>query len=1100
MAVIPFNIDLADKRELEKKYIEKSNFKSFHIIDGNQIKTWLESNIEHAIWFLSVFGSEIGEHRIRSVESEWERLLSSTKPKLNSTFFLLGYDREKNEFLEKLKSDDNFISSVSCNCYGAKYAYYFAMSVIMDSRMLSIINNSIVVDDYPALEIVETYCKNKIILVNFNYAQEKQIFLINNHYIFFDESIIDNIKLGIKKKDDIKLSLKDLVDFNQQADYICSLCGYNPISIIRYISTNPREKVPLWTLEKNKFNLIPLAILGSINFDKTLDNNIVDCVVKDKDKFINELNSWTEFLDPPVRKNGTKFNINSKSEYFNFVHVDFFLNVISLFENKIIDIIHEKSALNYSDRETDFIVNSIIESFIIISTKNKYNDNHFVQFSYKIYDIIYKDKSKFDFFAPCLKNLAELSPNAFLNRLIDDNKKRDEILVKVLNKDNSNYCNFVGLSFLNALESILSIKQFAIEGLKALLEIYYSLCSSKIVLESLAKVLTPFSSVVGLIALKPIDKLNVFFNFASGKDLTKTSNLISCIKNHSEVFTYDNSYNTIKFIRESLIVTYEDVWNANDILACWTINNLPNPNKIIDDFINCSHRTPIDRLANQISNIKGYLKSTKLDSLEREAIKIKILKQRESILKFDNWKYLTPFVKVYNEFLLLLKTDDYFEDNKYILYNDNFPLLNPNSNYHTREIEIKKREKIQSETIGNLIKKYGQDVIVRVIKECPQDVYTLWNAIKCYITDDNYLEIINILIVKKFSCGLRNCLNSIGTKKILELFEKYKDEEIFIKNLPYNSDIFRIIDGIKNESLYWENNFYQNPDSSIMEQSYTKYLKYDPFKLVNYYAYDADPNLEVGLEILKSIKLFGKITSSYDIYSIRQMVDKLDNNFYDERLSIVEIGILNYMIDDLSDYPLGVKKYFWNYPEQLGKLLADLNASRKSLIEHSVARKMFLDAKYAICDSCYIPKDYVLKYKNNLLNWCKKVVSIGVDKDESTKELLNSAVVNILSCCPIDPSLDIWPIIEVADVLEYLSKENSDTKISSKFYCCYMNRRGVRTIGDGSPEIECSNKFRVYADKYSTTHLTTLKALYYIADGYKNESEQNKEMMIDERY
>lgn len=91
--------------------------------------------------------------------------------------------------------------------------------------------------------------------------------------------------------------------------------------------------------------------------------------------------------------------------------------------------------------------------------------------------------------------------------------------------------------------------------------------------------------------------------------------------------------------------------------------------------------------------------------------------------------------------------------------------------------------------------------------------------------------------------------------------------------------------------------------------------------------------------------------------------------------------------------------------------------------------------------------------------------------------------------------------MEIADIIESLSKKDYDDRfdVSSTLYCAYSNRRGARTINDGSSERALGELFKVYSEKYRYSHPVVSKAMEYISDEYFREYESDKEYSITGR-
>ena len=50
-------------------------------------------------------------------------------------------------------------------------------------------------------------------------------------------------------------------------------------------------------------------------------------------------------------------------------------------------------------------------------------------------------------------------------------------------------------------------------------------------------------------------------------------------------------------------------------------------------------------------------------------------------------------------------------------------------------------------------------------------------------------------------------------------------------------------------------------------------------------------------------------------------------------------------------------------------------------------------------------------------------------------------------------------------------------RVSTNFYCGYVNRRGIRSVGDGSVELSLSEKFGQYRNYYQYSHAVVSRVL-----------------------
>ena len=408
------------------------------------------------------------------------------------------------------------------------------------------------------------------------------------------------------------------------------------------------------------------------------------------------------------------------------------------------------------------------------------------------------------------------------------------------------------------------------------------------------------------------------------------------------------------------------------------------------------------------------------------------------------------------------------------------------------------REDKRKESIRLLISEYGQGIIERIIKDSNKSVYAIWPMVFTY--SDDHLRDLRCLIEHDITPGLKYYLKRLDIADIKMILNETVNRERIIANLPYRKDIFELIKGDNEEKLYWES---QNGPTRLEELSdyvFEKFIVFAPYKLLESMAYFCPVNYEQGVRLLQAIGEMINDESKRDllqeeVYALQEFVKKMDEKYYTEELSKCEFGVLSLLLCTYpSDYPLGVKRYFWDHPEFLGQLLLQLDSSKETLAKNSLGQKMLFEAYCAFGSGCYISAEYLIQRKDELKEWVNRVVIQGQFAGDREKRLIKSAIINILACCPRSIGTEVWPTVEIADILESLSKTNYDDPymVSINFCAAYINRRGVRTVQDGSAEFALSAEFSRYKEKYIYSHPVTSRALEYIANGYQAEGEEDK--------
>ena len=373
----------------------------------------------------------------------------------------------------------------------------------------------------------------------------------------------------------------------------------------------------------------------------------------------------------------------------------------------------------------------------------------------------------------------------------------------------------------------------------------------------------------------------------------------------------------------------------------------------------------------------------------------------------------------------------------------------------------------------------------------------IWNLI--YDISENHARDFKIILDCKLNIGIRFYLRCMNEKELDFVLNEYENEELVLQNLPYSKKIYTWVDGKQKEKEYWKHQYFDKTNDSDFEYLFNKFINFAPEKLISTFSYFVELDYDHSIKLLNAISNLIDDESNKgiffeEIYSIQDFVKKMDQKYYTNELSLCEFKLLSVLKSGIEDYPMGIKKYFWDHPDELGKLLIQLHEQKDSLPSGSMGQKILFEAIFSFGGGCYIPSEYIVQRRSDIKKWVNEVLLISKDKDTETKKLIKYAIINTLATCPKQISEDIWPIKEVADILENLALEDFEDKyeVSSSFSSGYTNRKGIRNVNDGTLEFSLSEEYKKYQIYYQFTHPVTSKALEYISSGYNYEAETDR--------
>lgn len=1090
-------LNTTQKLKLSDDYTAKKVFKKVIILDANDLIDWLEANIEVSLWLLKQFGRRIDEYEARLLIDEWDYISKSTEPNLPASLFLCGNQAEAERFVEDLKKRNDGTFSFSSNFYGRDFAFFFIVSALINTHDDSLIDRCVIVKSQDALYLVNSMCENKIVIVDCAIESNFSVPLVNNVYVFFDNPLFATTSLRLTDRNNFTSILKEMNSSNMDPDKLSFLSSYNPISLRRILSNIPSIKAPQWANDKEKYQMIPLMLFGEINMDSQIYVKSLEMIFGDDyDKFLYSLNYLSEINDPPVFKYGRIYRNGCRYECFNYVKVDTYLKIVSKMEQILTKMLFEPHLFGQSTR-IERTIYSIIQGFIIIAEKNENDQIHFDYFVDGILTSVVDDVQKTVSIKEYLSILTELSPVAFmryLRKVVADKKEylKDFSSQKRMLQYGEPSENIVYL--LYSLRHCLSNEDVAFEAMEYLLDIYFTINDSKETEIAVKEFLSPIASMTGVTAIPFLNKVKFFFDYINNKkiDLSKAEPIVRMF--HSDgidsIMTVHNQTYRNR-MPKTFTCTYQDIFNASEMAFEWLMVNSKNIESHIEEMFHNIHHNPLEQMKSEFKRVIANVDS--LSKEQKNSIRINAITTRGNIIRFNSWHHLLNYVPLFDELIMALEPTDLFEKYKYILTNDYFPLDNPpledsRDIEKENELRIAKRESV----IKELIDCYGQDAILRIITECGDESYYIWVSIRNNTTD--FFRDIDNMIKYNREKALRCYLSNASLDSIKTIINEHPNEDVLFKALPFNQGVIDFINGNKKESVFWNNNFYYGDRIVRFIDVFEKFLEFNPFGVLAEMAYRQDVDYDQGIKLLSKIAAVindDKTSNAThrDIYEIQELVKKMDAKYYSKELSICEFKLLSILLGGLNDYPLGIKKYFWDNPLEFAELLISLNKQRDALGDHSIGSKIYFDALFTLGDGCFVPKEYLIQQNDKVETWVQSMLSkCDSSGNEEASRLIVNAVIGVLSACPRIPGQSMWPTIEVANALEKIGtlEGMSGHNVSVNFATSVLNRRGVRTITNGDAEFVLSDNYIKNASVYEQTHPITYSAIKIISDDIKN--------------
>lgn len=579
--------------------------------------------------------------------------------------------------------------------YGSLFSYYFCITALNDFADKTITDNVIIVDSLENLFYVDQSFKNKIILVKLNFSIEEKLLNFKNVYIFFDSALSKNDFLlkNITPKD----FENELCNYDftlEEAKKIAHIVGYNPLSLRRLLSDNPLIQKPIWSYNENKQKLIPLLLLGIIDFSNYDEKFLKSLNIGNINDFIQNLNIFVEIEDSPIFNDGEIYKFNSRKEGYDFIKINLSLDALKFLEDFIISQLTEVENFENQDGR---LIRNILDGFILLSDKSKLNKIHFDDFCTKIFkklleqddcDLIYY--SSYYFY-----KLGELSGKNYL-----------EFITKLIKKCKSIFNDGILDNIYEGLFSSLKNEETCLKGIKVFIDLFYE-CQSDETFDMLAKYFSKVFYIDNNSMINFENKIDFLLFILRDMNIDKKRNILKGIykrdlyylENYEKEFNI-NDENFLKELNEGYLKIYKSIYNISTDyekieLLKDTLNNIFEGKMLFKYF-----SLKIDLLVTELNKKDDFIKDKLLN----------VIMMFKKEIPYNANEYYKTLGNFLDKKIGEIKINDLYLKYKNYLLNDEFSINNEKDEF-SKESVLKELIKNDKENVFKLINDISKDNI-----------------------------------------------------------------------------------------------------------------------------------------------------------------------------------------------------------------------------------------------------------------------------------------------------------------------------------------------------------------------------------------------------
>lgn len=1083
--VTPVSLSTASFNKIQKE-IKTHSWKEVRVYTSIELCDWLSNCLSTTIWFYKVIcGKDL---LLDTLASAHNKLKASTTPQLSSKIFTVSRKNQIDELVEAV-NNKKVVKIAGPSFYES---YGFVLSAMIESNIEENNMRTVICNDYKSLQKINALTKNKILILNdtisnYNFADSQNVIIL-----IYGKDTSDN-KIDIFLNHRAQSVLSDVLknEMNVPSKKINQLAHFaknNVFLIARELENESSHITNPWRNRSDLPSLIPILMLGKINVKNKVDKDILSSFLmngENVDQYIAQIKQWENIDNSPILIYGDYIKVSLKEELWCSIKKNIteqtestlFENVKSIFStyNPKYDLPKEQQfahqIYNKIWNYNKYIIEGLLDSCILLAIYNNKQNEIDVLFNQILEDI--SSKEKVLTIADFMKLIAECSPEKFISYIEKETKKDNSLIWELFANNDADWLIGGGHEYCNllwTLEMLCKFDKYKIRACNILLRLAEKNFSYKISN-------TPAETLESLLwlhnnknALSIVEKLlfieqniakhgKVFILYAI-KIIFKTSGFLSdsSIKWRDpelkdEELTYPILYNSIDRVVEAILnkIEYSDI----SIIK-----------SLIDKYLFMSCNT-FEKIIKYIA--ETYSKNTS----EATCLYEYLLTKRYSAIKYH--KETTPqFIRIINPIISQFKPTDEIEASliyfKYFGYND-CPV--PETIDDDFEKEEHATRKFQHELLGNLLNNYEHhSVLKQIVDVLPNngsDGYFLSES--NLSSEDKNFVIIELLKLKKYHALSNLILSCTDKEKNLFIdgleFRELKEFIPFIQNGYFVPE--RISKSEELTKLFYRHR-YINDRSTPSELSLIK--KYNPaayFRWVLYQQKEENWDMQEIISVMRNINKDNISPSNYTL--IEEILLKLDDNYYNHDIVRLEFAFLP--IFDRKGLPNGIRKYFLNNPNEY-----------LSVIEAKNDDKFSLQIKYEIIRHMSFPNDFTTQQIMSFINVFLHNASGDSMRDKAIRQHLGEIIAHSYG----HTKNEYLPLS-----LKQLLETINDLEVNRGVYIGYENSRGVRTVTDGSPELEQALKLEAEAQSCEIAFPAAASVLRMIARSRRNDAEQDKE-------
>lgn len=1110
-------------------------WKSVHIIDANSLAMWLSECPAVAVWLAAFIGKSIKD--VCSLDKYWELTVNSTIPQLCVDFFTFGRKSVAMQVIEQCNAGTKQIILTGNSSMEALLTLAAELYVADDLTQREFASKCIVIYTQAALDEILTQYSNAVLIPTF--APRPILPIRSSATIIIPAAKNDPIDLINKSGNRIEIPQRSHHEYCQalealgyapnDAHNLAQDLRYSFPALFRKITTDPSQKIPVWSVDPNVASLLPALFVGAWEENCSGDRDII-CRLSGM-QYTDYIASISKFINgenAPIFSIDKSYACVSLSEMWDTLWSEITPDSFSRFKECLLTVFSEIdpkydlpedewSMANILGKQSVYsnqMKRSIIISLIMLVERDdpaSSFSSHITEECYALVQSIFDSVDSIEKWRTICKYIPtfiEVAPHVVLETLENAVNREDSTFWALFKAaTDSLWGETFYTHILWALEIALWDKQHATRALKLLVQFAekkfeYKLANSPD--ETLYNTFC-FWHPQGVFSQ---DERKILLSDIICKHHSIAPKLIGALLPQGKTSTsgiLHPKWKTIDSI--STKVTNQEYYEICWYTAQSYIDSIsPSYNDWEVVFSHLSAFPSIELIVNICKAQVGDM---------NEKDKLKLCEQLARFIsrnrKFKNadWSADEEQIAIVEDLYFSILPDSPLSCIPYFSYH--FDGLNPlpyTEGNHDFEAERQAHREFQRAQISNMISKYGINSVIEVSPQienksgfadavcevvCGREFN--WEFIRAIKQVSDHIAAL-IVANLYYSCGLSVFGNA------------FKDMDQFeigwtLSCLPLCSEVVTYVEKTNQKDTkrnFWEQVNVWNCDLSDSELTKTcieKLLKYNrPYSLINFIAYSEFNDtgliisiLHAALDYCPNAEATGMALSHIPGDYIENMFNKLYGASDIPEFEIAQLELAYLPAFDITSEPKYLVNQVLKSPELYMELLTTAYKSDIDNERPEEKNQAYIERAYrALTRITRIPGSLDQEQSIDEAEFNKWIESVFLLAQSRHYSLANAMVLGqILSYAPVGKD-GIWPV----ECVRHLFEKPHPEELKRNFIVGRWNQRGMYTVTGGQEEMRLAEIYYDYANRLQLLYPSTAAIVRQIGDQYRSQSKSER--------